>query len=208
MCKDIYTKISELNDKSYLEYLLTYNLATVIAKVKPASTLTLKNDEQKTLVLWNKFGGEVVKKLGLEYFILRNREEIITIMVYDKSTLWQYVNDDKNKKFLNNIDYSNLTNLDEYLSVLLKRFNKYNCPHELGLFLGIPLDDVMDFMECSDKKCLGCGYWKVFNNYSEALRIFESYDKLKYQTALNIINGERVNVIVDMIRNTSLSLEN
>lgn len=208
MCKDIYTKISELNDKSYLEYLLTYNLATVIAKVKPASTLTLKNDEQKTLVLWNKFGGEVVKKLGLEYFILRNREEIITIMVYDKSTLWQYVNDDKNKKFLNNIDYSNLTNLDEYLSVLLKRFNKYNCPHELGLFLGIPLDDVMDFMECSDKKCLGCGYWKVFNNYSEALRIFESYDKLKYKTALNIINGERVNVIVDMIRNTSLSLEN
>lgn len=203
MCKDIYAKISELNDKDYLEYLLTYNLATVIAKIKPASTLTLKNDEQNTLDLWNQFGSEVIKKIGLNYFVLRRKQDIATIMIYDEKVLWQYVNDYKNKKFLSNIGYSNLSNLNEYLSILLKRFNKYNCPHELGLFLGIPLDDVVDFMECSHKKCLCCGYWKVFNNYNKAVRIFENYDKLKNQTAENIINGKRISDIVNIIRNTS-----
>lgn len=206
MCNDIYTKISELNDKSYLEYLLTYNLATVIAKVKPASTLTLKNDDQNTLLLWNKFGNEIIESLGLRYYLLRCREDNITIIVYDKKVLWQYVNNPHNKRFLNNIGYYNLTNLDEYLCTLFKRFNKYSCPHEVGLFLGIPLDDVVDFMECSDKKCLCCGYWKVFNNYTEAVRTFKNYDKLKNKTAENIINGEKISTIVDIIRNTSLSL--
>lgn len=75
-----------------------------------------------------------------------------------------------------NIDKEDINN---YVNTLKDRYEKYNCPHELGVFLGYPLDDVRDFMEYNNKKCLGCGYWRVYNDITRAKEIFSKYDKVK-----------------------------
>lgn len=50
-------------------------------------------------------------------------------------------------------------------------------PHEIGLFLGYPAEDVKGFIEnkaaCS--KCVGC--WKVYGDVGSAQRIFAKYGK-------------------------------
>lgn len=49
-------------------------------------------------------------------------------------------------------------------------------PHEIGLFLGYPPEDVQGFMENRrDCKCTGC--WKVYGNVAAAQRIFAKYRK-------------------------------
>lgn len=48
-------------------------------------------------------------------------------------------------------------------------------PHEVGLFLSYPPEDVRGFIEKkgADCKCVGC--WKVYGDEKEAQRLFESY---------------------------------
>lgn len=42
------------------------------------------------------------------------------------------------------------------------------CPHEIGLFLGYPLADVVGFMENGGENCKYTGCWKVYSNVAEA----------------------------------------
>lgn len=46
-------------------------------------------------------------------------------------------------------------------------------PHEIGLFLGYPPEDVEGFMKGSHAKCVGC--WKVYGDAERAQRLFARY---------------------------------
>ena len=85
--------------------------------------------------------------------------------------------------------------------MLKNRYKEFNCPHELGIFLGFPLNDVMDFMNCKNKKCLSCGYWLVYNNLQEAKETFSMYDKVKEDTVNYILKGDSSHNVAYSIRN-------
>ena len=50
-------------------------------------------------------------------------------------------------------------------------------PHEIGLFLSYPPEDVLGFIcnRASNSKCVGC--WKVYGDEQAARNIFEKYEK-------------------------------
>lgn len=50
-------------------------------------------------------------------------------------------------------------------------------PHEIGLFLGYPPEDVRGFIEhhADGSKCTGC--WKVYGDETAARRKFDQYKK-------------------------------
>ena len=57
-----------------------------------------------------------------------------------------------------------------------ERLTDYDCfPHEIGLFLGFPVEDVKAFIEKDGHDCLTCGFWKVYCNKSQALETFRQY---------------------------------
>ena len=48
-------------------------------------------------------------------------------------------------------------------------------PHEIGLFLSYPPEDVRGFIEHKGKDCKSVGCWKVYGNAQEAERRFAAY---------------------------------
>ncbi|MGI6006737.1 MAG: DUF3793 family protein [Ruminococcus sp.] len=52
-------------------------------------------------------------------------------------------------------------------------------PHELGVFLGYPLEDVQGFINNRGQNYLYSGYWKVYGNVDEAKRLFFGYRMAK-----------------------------
>lgn len=50
-------------------------------------------------------------------------------------------------------------------------------PHEIGLFLGYPLNDVKGFVENNGKNFKLAGYWKVYSDEYKAKEIFKKYKK-------------------------------
>lgn len=52
-------------------------------------------------------------------------------------------------------------------------------PHEIGVFLGYPLKDVVGFIQNKGKNCKCCGCWKVYSDECEARKKFARYEKCK-----------------------------
>lgn len=55
--------------------------------------------------------------------------------------------------------------------------NNEDFPHEIGLFLGYPLGDVIGFVKNEGRNSLCCGCWKVYCNECEALQTFQKFKK-------------------------------
>ncbi|MGG7179338.1 DUF3793 family protein [Clostridium paraputrificum] len=184
---EFYSKLRNMDDKEYVENFLIYNSATVLAGHKTASTVTLKKTGDDNYSKWIRYGRSFIEEIGLDYIELRETKESIIILIYNDDVLKDYIFEEEHHKFLINLGYSKEKNLELALEKLKERYDLYKCPHELGLFLGIPFNDVRDFMECTEKQCLLCGYWKVYNDCNTAIKIFNKYDLIKEHTVNYIL---------------------
>ncbi len=199
---NFYDKLNSMADKEYVENFLIYNLSLVIAGVKPAVTITIKKNNYKLYNNWNTLGRFFIEELQLNYIELRESINSIVVMVYDELILERQLNSKDNIEFLSNLGYPSTSSIIDYVSILKVRYEKYHCPHELGLFLGIPIKDVKDFMECTTKKCLLCKYWKVYNDSSKAEMTFNTYDRIKDHTMKNILNGNSSSNLILSIKSS------
>ena len=85
----------------------------------------------------------------------------------------------------------------EYLDVLSKRIRvQGDFPHEIGLFLGYPVEDVKGFILNKGHNCLFCGYWKVYSNADTARRTFERYNKCRSYMQRRLDNGDDIYTVL------------
>lgn len=198
---NFYEKLKSMQGTEHIENFLVYHTALVIAKVKPAVTITLGKRKIERINAWNKYGRKFLNSIDLKCIELRETKNSIILLVYDEELLEKEINTRDHIEFLKNLGYSQELNINEYVRFLKIRYEKYHCPHELGVFLGIPIEDVKDFMKCTDKKCLLCGYWKVYNNKDDAEKIFTKYDKIKDFTMKSMLNGSLSRDLILSIKN-------
>lgn len=196
---NFYDKLKSLSDKEYMEMFLLYSISPVISKIKPASTITIKKKRDVLYENWIKYGIDFITKINLNFTELRENDDVVVLMIYDSNSIAKCVSEVENKEFLKQIGYND-GSVKDYINKLKIRYEKYHCPHELGLFLGIPIKDVKDFIDCTDKKCLMCGYWKVYNDFEEAKEMFSKYDIIKEHTMKEVIVGNSSMYIANSIR--------
>src|SRR5690606_26331285 len=68
------------------------------------------------------------------------------ILFYNNNLLDETLLDQRNLSFLKKIGYSEEYTLENYLNHLIRKIEKDHLPHEIGIFLGYPLKDVIGFM--------------------------------------------------------------
>ena len=93
----------------------------------------------------------------------------------------------------------------EILSRLSDRYQRHmdgrgDFPHEIGLLLGYPPEDVSGFIENGGKNFLCSGYWKVYKDPARARRIFDGYDRAREAAIHMAGNGTGIR---DIIKYTS-----
>lgn len=198
--KNFYELLNSMEDKEYIENYISFNVALISAGLKPSATFTLKRENKLLFKAWNKYGNDYLKSLNLNYIDLRDTENALIILIYDEKLLEKFVSKADNRKLLDSLGYENIDDINMVLNKLQVRYQEYNCPHELGVFLGYPIDDVVDFMKCSEKKCLFCGYWKVYNKGHKAKEIFNLFDEVKNVTASKLTEGVRAAILSDSLR--------
>ncbi|MEG0307487.1 MAG: DUF3793 family protein [Clostridium sp.] len=187
-----YKLLNQLGGKEYFETFISYNVALISAKLKPAITLNFKKEDKKrTHYLWDIYGENCLMELGLKHVKLRETDDSLIVLIYDTDLLQRVIKKSENLNVLTNIGYEKDSSLEEVVIKLIHRYELYNCPHELGIFLGYPIEDVKSFMNCEENKCLGCGYWKVYNEYNKAKVIFSIYDSVRVETIDNILIGNK-----------------
>ena len=197
---EFYKSLSKMEERECIEKFLIYNASLVISGVKPSATITIKKGNENLYDKWIKYGIDFLDSIDIQYIDLRECSNALIILRDSEEQLSHHIFKEENKRFLRQLGYSEENDMREYLEILKRRYKEFNCPHELGIFLGFPLNDVKDFMNCKDKKCLSCGYWLVYNNLQEAQEIFSKYDKVKAHTVNYILSGDSSQEVAYSIR--------
>lgn len=118
-----------------------------------------------------------LRNKGVRFMPLRFRNKKVLIYAYRPSRLLPDVQGKEADELLSQRGYCT-QNCGRCLARLMKRLSESDeFPHEIGLFLGYPVEDVKGFIEnkASCAKCAGC--WKVYGDKEKAQKQFEHFKK-------------------------------
>lgn len=196
-----------------IEKIVEYCMGTSkdnVVKMKLATNCApvLKNIKESSLLILTK-----------EYDVLKLMEETniscrklyqcgdkIAWLLYRKESLKKILLLRRNVEFLkmqgyfclNEVsDYMSDKTLEEVLNFQGERLERYinkkaDFPHEIGILLGYPIEDVEGFIMNKGKNYKYSGYWKVYENPNKILRLFKEYDNAKEQAIRQVLDGEKI----------------
>lgn len=118
-----------------------------------------------------------LRKKGLRVVPLRFTKQNALIYVYRPSKLKKDLADETAEFLLQHNGYA-CDGAEKCVACLSRRMkSNADFPHEIGLFLGYPPEDVKGFMEQGSQKCKCSGCWKVYGDAEHAKKLFAQYKK-------------------------------
>jgi hypothetical protein len=173
--------VSDYDDLEYLLSVIMCNAAPTIKNHKTSSLINFSNSNINRNLnnVWEKYKKEVKEKLEVDYVELKKDRTNTLVLFYNKEKIKLSINDNRNMEFLKRFGYNENMDIEQCLLLLGKRFENM-CPHEIGIFLGYPIDDVVSFVDCPSVKCKMTGYWKVYHDIEKAKITFNKYDEIKH----------------------------
>ena len=196
MSFDIVDIIKEMDVHS-IPLQLALQCAPVISGIKISNLLTIPAKSLREL-------SAVLKKTELSFRILYPGRERLVILIYRETELKEYLEREEVMAFIYKCGYET-SDISKIFPVFVKRYMRYmelkrDFPHELGLFLGYPIEDVEGFIKENGKNYLYSGYWKVYKDAELKIRLFKNYERVQTEIVRLLYEGLD---IMDIITNYS-----
>ena len=181
--------IRDAGVEEYVRGLLLCFGAPTIKGLKAASLINFQRDGEDIYSFWKSHGEELSGPLGVEGLLLNEgtNSRNALVMIYRLDILEQALKEETATAILTELGYP-LPDLDACLEHLRGRY-RVEFPHEIGLFLNYPPEDVRGFMEHREAKSLEAGYWKVYGNVNKARRTFRRYRRAERDAARFWMSG-------------------
>ena len=172
-------KIGKMGDDSMSEELLVKHCAPTLVGLKTGNMFlhdfeTMEDEHNSLRGINSKLAGKGIRAIPLRKF---NGKTLV--YVYRPSKLKKDLNNEQAITILQNMGYFD-ENVNVCIRNLVKRFKENeDFPHEIGLFLGYPPEDVCGFINNSGSgyKCVGC--WKVYGDANKAKKTFDKYERCR-----------------------------
>lgn len=151
------------------------NCAPTLAGIKTGNLFSYRYnsiDEMRDSV---RFWNIRLRDKGVRILPLRYRDSQALIYLYRPAQLAYDLHNDAAKAILRQCGYLPDT-AEKCITRLMQRLKDTDdFPHEIGLFLGYPPEDVSGFMtnHARNYKCVGC--WKVYGDEKKCRQLFAKY---------------------------------
>ena len=172
-------------NSSYIKWLIEV-LGPVILGSKPAEILNLSCKDNNKETKLNDIKSFFSNCTRLSYEIINIQDGGIRIVFINKDSLSKVLSNKKCLNFLKFVGYPSNYDLDKYINVLIDKLNTKDFPHEIGIFLGYPLKDVVGFMGYGKYKFCKTRYWRVYGDESISDNVYNQFisDRAKIKSLL------------------------
>ena len=158
---------------------LIRHCAATLAGHKAGSLFCWRGQEERLSARVSTLQAELAPK-GVRILLLCRCDLARQVYVFRPAMLRALLDQPDNAAFLRGLGYRRLHDLEAALCQLSRRFQDPACfPHELGLFLGYPLEDVQGFIQNDGKNYLFKGFWKVYAKEEASRERFALYMKCR-----------------------------
>lgn len=177
-----------------IETQIALHCAPLIAGLKLSNLLMIQNkDLDRTTSL--------LKRAGISYFMVAVTNGKAAVLLFDRHQLEIYLQEEKVWQIFRDMGYQDNA-IGKVLYAFRQRYEGYllrdqEFPHEMGLLLGYPVEDVEGFILNEGENCLYIGYWKVYGNLSEKLALFRQFEKARNVLLRLLSDGT---TIVEVVR--------
>lgn len=200
MCIEVFEDARILGLET-LEIQLILQCAPVIAGIKMANLLIIPLAQAQQMY-------DYFQNSEISVFCLLEEEGKGTFLLYRRKMLEPYFGKKEVRKILIQAGYQNFS-FSDILSLFRIRFE--NCrkkgdefPHEMGVLLGYPTEDVEGFIKQKGKNFLYSGCWKVYENLPEKLRLFHKYEAARRSQVRLLSKGVRMEEIINIYQKEEL----
>lgn len=175
MCKEVFEIVQKM-DLSKVETRLALQCAPVIMGIKLSNLLIILSKDEKEV-------SRIFEGTGLIHYRLLRQKDRTIYLLFQKSKMDGHLKKKQVRQLLAEKGYMDFS-LAGILRTFQRRYEDYinkkaDFPHEMGLLLGYPIEDVRGFIENNGKNYIYTGYWKVYADLEEKKRIFDAYESAK-----------------------------
>lgn len=167
--------------KRSLEATLVEHCAPTLAGVKPANLFLYRTTSGRQNVRDSANAlAQTLAPYGITLRILKECSCKSYFLIYVCREAWvkRIVAHRLTASFLRTQGYDTSLGFEQILSQLSERLClEQEFPHEIGIFLGYPLFDVISFMENKGRNYAFCGYWKAYDDPAGARKRTDQYRK-------------------------------
>jgi hypothetical protein len=182
-----FNRIKNMEDEEYLISIIKYHGAPALSGIKPAFLISFDSGRRCLYRLWERYKVLIVNKINMNYLEIINSGSRALVLFYRSDKLEKTLLESENLEYLVSLGYAKDMTLNGFLELLKSRFGLL-FPHEVGIFLGIPVEDVDGFVKNSGRGFIMNGYWKVYGRPELAMDTFKKYDDARVEMINSIIN--------------------
>lgn len=196
MCNEVF-QIVQTMDLSQVETKMALQCAPVITGIKISNLLIVSSHDEEVVRI-------ILKRTGLIHYRLLRQDNKTTFLIFRIHQLAAYLQEPEVQRILKANGYEDLS-LGGILRTFQCRYETYmnhgeGFPHEIGLLLGYPIEDVNGFIEQKGKNYLYSGYWKVYRDVEAKKKVFAQYENAKEELILLLANGYDIHSIIRLYR--------
>jgi hypothetical protein len=164
--------------------------AEVVAGAKPGNLVNVVNRRRpcgrNPYELWRAHGAPLLAESGLAALELHDRGNALLLYIYRRDLLQEVLSRKPVATMLARHGYREPTDVPAALARLQARAREGSFPHEIGIFLGYPLKDVLAFMGEIDLPFTCQGPWKIYGNPRQSLELAACYRRCRCRMALRL----------------------
>ncbi len=138
----------------------------------------------------------ILKRKGLRAVPVRMTAEFALVYLYRPDFLKRDLGCEEAARLLTSLGYEpqSVNRSVAFLARMMREKEVF--PHEVGLFLGYPPEDVLGFMKSSREgvKCVGC--WKVYGDEARARAAFWRFQRCREVFEENVQRGRKLEALI------------
>lgn len=194
MSQEIYEIVKGM-DLENIETQLALQCAPLITGLKVSNLLIIPKGNEEVVK-------RILNRTGISFYRLIQTRTKTTFLLFRRNELEEFLSDENVRNVFMKAGYKSLQ-IGKILRTFSLRYEAYmqgdkSFPHEMGLLLGYPVEDVVGFVENNGKNFLYSGYWKVYENQKAKVKLFDKF-KVAEETLIHLLsNGLSMSDIIDI----------
>ncbi|EGW39545.1 DUF3793 family protein [Desulfosporosinus sp. OT] len=165
-------------------HLVIEHLGPIVLGIKPSELLNVSLYDQR---IWEEFKTLFSQQEQLRLREIRQINGRQQVIFYHRATLDTVLREKHHQEFLRTFNYPEIYSLNCYLNHVLGKIKSKAFPHEIGIFLGYPLKDVLGFMKQIPLTYVGTHGWRIYGDMQVSGEIYEKYQQARTSRVISDI---------------------
>ena len=173
-------------------------LGAVILGSKPAEIINVPGSKEDKKIKLSKIEAFFSNCSRITYRIITTHDGGKRVLFINEKSMEKVLVNKRCINFLKFVGYPADYQLNDYMDELVFRLQSEEFPHEIGVFLGYPLKDVLGFMGYGKNELVEVRNWRIYGDKEISYEVYNNFmrDKAIMKEMIESMNINELRIVI------------